>query len=57
VIEIKRKVQVQGLAIKEYESWLNMLLGMISDTEYKDYAIRIKEVRNFNQRVWIKLRT
>jgi hypothetical protein len=36
---------MQSLAINEYESWINMLLGMLNESEYKDYAWRIKEVK------------
>ena len=41
---MKKKLEYQSNAIEEYQNWINMLLSMVYDSNYKEYAIKIKHV-------------
>ena len=46
--ELKKKLEYQSNALEEYQNWINMLLSMVYDSNYKEYAIKIKNVYTIN---------
>jgi hypothetical protein len=46
--EIKKKLNTQDIALKEYENWLNILLNVIHKSENNLYAVKVKNVKKKN---------
>ncbi len=41
---MKTIYQNQKSALQEYQTWINMLLGLVYQSNYKNYALQIKNV-------------